>query len=129
MENSKIITVNDLGNEIKLRIKLFDAEKGLDFVDNLGAIVRSKEFSIKPFLDDLLPLASLMDANGDKVVMESLTRKDCYGLFRNPLSILELGTQIFEFQTVFLTDSELFRPLAEQLQGILHMKNLGSETK
>lgn len=129
MENSKIITVNDLGNEIKLRIRLFDAEKGLDFVDNLGAIVRSKEFSIKPFLDDLLPLASLMDANGDKVVIESLTRKDCYGLFRNPLSILELGTQIFEFQTVFLTGSELFRPLAEQLQGILRMKNLGSETK
>lgn len=129
MENFKKITIKDLGNEVNIRIKLFDAEKGLDFVDNLGAIVRSKEFSIKPFLDDLLPLASLLDTNGDKVVIESLTRKDCYGLFKNPLSILELGTQIFEFQTVFLKDSELFQPLAEQLQNILNIKNLGSETK
>lgn len=128
MEKSKDIIIKDLGNEIHIRIGLFGVEKGLDFVDTLAQVMRTKDFSIKLFLDDLLPLAALLDINGSQVVMPSLTRKDCYGLFQNPLSILDLAAQILEFQMVFLEDSESFRPLAGQLRGILNMKPLGSKT-
>lgn len=128
MENSKDIIIKDCGKEVHLRINLFGVEKGLDFVDTLAKVMRTKDFSIKLFLDDLLPLAALLDTNGAQVVMPSLTRKDCYGLFQNPLSILDLAAQILEFQMVFLEDSKTFQPLAKQLRGILDMKSLESET-
>lgn len=124
MERSKDIIINDLGNDIHIRINLFGVEKGLDFVDTLAKVIKAKDFSIKLFLDDLLPLASMLDTNGAQVVIPSLTRKDCYGLFQNPLSILDLGAEILEFQMVFLESSKLFRPLAEELRNILNTKNL-----
>ena len=74
--------------------------------------------SVKPFLDDLLPLASLLDGDGREVVTPSLTRKDCYSIFQNPLSILELGMEIFKFQEVFLKNSEVFRGLEKSLGNI-----------
>lgn len=124
MERSKDIIIDDLGNDIHIRINLFGVEKGLDFVDTLAKVIKAKDFSIKLFLDDLLPLASMLDTNGAQVVIPSLTRKDCYGLFQNPLSILDLGAEILEFQMVFLESSKLFRPLAEELRNILNTKNL-----
>lgn len=124
MERSKDIIIDDLGNDIHIRINLFGVEKGLDFVDTLAKVMKAKDFSIKLFLDDLLPLASMLDTNGAQVVIPSLTRKDCYGLFQNPLSILDLGAEILEFQMVFLESSKLFRPLAEELRNILNTKNL-----
>lgn len=129
MEETKKVCIKDFGNSNYFLINLFNAEKGLDFIDNLKNNFKGGTINIKPLLDDLLPLASLMDANGEKIVKESVTRQDCYALFKNPLSILELGTDIFEFQMVFLENSEAFRPLASTLRGILNIPTLESKTK
>lgn len=126
MENTKNIVIDDLGKEVHLRISLFNAERGLDFVDNLFQKVRTKEgFSIKDVLDDLLPLVSLLDANGDKVVKEGLSRQDCYSIFENPLSIVDLGMEVFNFQLVFMENSKVFRPYAKALQDMFNMPTLG----
>lgn len=129
MEETKKVCIKDFENKHYFLINLFSAEKGLDFIDNLRTNFKGGSINIKPLLDDLLPLASLMDANGDKIVKDSVTRQDCYGLFKNPLSIIELGTDIFEFQMVFLENSEAFRPLAKSLRDILNIRTLGLETK
>ena len=129
MEESKKIVIDDFDNKVTFNINLFDAEKGLDFVDNLRKNFSGGSASIKPLLDELLPLVDLMDANGEKVVKEGLTRRDCYGIFRNPLSVIELGTEVFEFQMVFLRNSKAFRPLADTLQNMFGFLTLGSETK
>lgn len=129
LEETKDIVISDIENDVHFRINLFGTEKGLDFIDSVRKNFSGGSISIKPFLDDLLPLASLLDTNGEKVVKQSLTRQDCYSIFRNPFSVLELGVEIFEFQMVFMKSSKAFRPLAEHLQNILNIKTLGSETK
>ena len=126
MENTKNIVIDDLGKEVHLRISLFNAERGLDFVDNLFHKVRTKEgFSIKDVLDDLLPLVSLLDANGDKVMKEGLSRQDCYSIFENPLSIVDLGMEVFNFQLVFMENSKVFRPYAKALKDMFNTPTLG----
>lgn len=118
MEDVKNITINDMGNSVYFRIRLFDAEKGLDFIDKIAESIKDKKFSVKDYLADLIPLASLLDANGVTVVKESLTLKDCYGVIRNPLAIVELGAEIFKFQEVFMKDSEICRKLMQKVDNI-----------
>lgn len=125
MENVKNIVIEDFDNKINLRIRLFDAEKGLDFVESVSKLVKSGDFSIKALLDDLLPLVSLLDTNGDRIVKEGLTRKDCYGIFQNPLSIVDLGLEVFNFQMVFIKSSKAFRPLIGPLESMLNTVTLG----
>lgn len=125
MESSKDIQIKDMDNVFKFRIRLFDAEKGLDFVDSSIGRIKSG-LSIKPFLDDLLPLASLLDATGTKVVKEGITKQDCFSMFQNPLSIIELGVEVFKFQEVFLKSSETFQPLIGALTNIWNTKTSGS---
>ena len=125
MENTKKIVLEDLDNKVNLKIRLFDAEKGLDFVENIVKRGKDERFTIKAMLDDLLPLVSLLDSNGDTVVKEGLTRQDCYGIFQNPLSIIDLGMEVFEFQLVFLEKSKAFQPFAKQLRDTFSMKTLG----
>lgn len=125
MENTKKIVLEDLDNKVNLEIRLFNAEKGLDFVENIVKRGKDERFSIKAMLDDLLPLVSLLDADGNKVVKEGLSRQDCYSLFQNPLSIIDLGMEVFEFQLVFLEKSKAFQPFAKQLRDTFSMKTLG----
>lgn len=129
MGNSKRVEIKDIDNTLYFNIRLFGVEDGLDFLDKLASVIRNKDFSIKPFLSDLLPLASLLDARGDKVVKDGLTIEDCYSIFQNPLAVVELGTAILEHQKVFMENSKLFRPLMKTLDGIWNTENLGLETK
>lgn len=123
MESIKNIIIKDMDNKMHFRIRLFDCEKGLDFIDNLiGRINSDSVLSVKPYLDDLLPLAALLDNNGREVVSPSLTKEECYSIFQNPLSILELGMEIFKFQKVFLKSSEAFRELEKTLGSIWNIK-------
>ena len=123
MESTKNIIIKDMDNKMHFRIRLFDCEKGLDFIDNLiGRVKSDSVMSIKPYLDDLLPLAALLDNNGREVVAPSLTKEECYTIFQNPLSILELGMEIFKFQEVFLKNSEAFRGLEKTLGSIWNTK-------
>lgn len=119
MESTKNIVIKDMDNKMHFKIRLFDCEKGLDFVDSLVSRIKTDSImSVKPFLDDLLPLAALLDNNGREVVTPSLSRQDCYSIFQNPLSVLELGMEIFKFQEVFLKNSEVFRGLEKILENI-----------
>lgn len=123
MESVKNIVIKDMDNKMHFRISLFDCEKGLDFIDKMvSRIADNSIMTVKPYLDDLLPLAALLDNNGREVVTPSLTRQDCYSIFQNPLSVLELGMEIFKFQEVFLKNSEAFRGLEKTLGNIWNIK-------
>lgn len=129
MEDVKDITINDMGNTLYFRIRLFDAEKGLDFIDKIAESIKDKKFSVKNYLNDLIPLASLLDVNGVTVVKASLTLKDCYGIIRNPLAIVELGTEIFKFQEVFMKDSVICQQLMQKVGNIWNTSNSESITE
>lgn len=129
MEDVKDITINDMGNTLYFRIRLFDAEKGLDFIDKIAESIKDKKFSVKNYLNDLIPLASLLDVNGVTVVKASLTLKDCYGIIRNPLAIVELGTEIFKFQEVFMKDSVICQQLMQKVGNIWNTGNSESITE
>ena len=129
MEDVKDITINDMGNTLYFRIRLFDAEKGLDFIDKIAESIKDKKFSVKNYLNDLIPLASLLDVNGVTVVKASLTLKDCYGIIRNPLAIVELGTEIFKFQEVFMKASVICQQLMHKVGNIWNTSNSESITE
>lgn len=113
METIKKITIKDLdGQKLTFSVRLFDALDGIDFVDRY---VSSKDKSIKPFLADLLPLATLLDASGQNAVdTMSLEKANTY--FQNPLAVIELGLAILEHQKVFMKESEVFRPFLAILE-------------
>lgn len=129
MENQKTITIKDMDNKLHFRIRLFDAEKGLDFIDNYLAQSKEGKVSVKPYLNDLLPLASMLDTNGHQIVKEGLTLQDCYGFFQNPLSVIELGIEILKFQQVFMQNSEMFQPLTTMLSGMWNTRLSGLQTQ
>ena len=112
------------GQKLSFSIRLFDALDGLDFVDRY---VTSKDKSIKPFLADLLPLATLLDTTGMQPVdTMSLEKVNTY--FQNPLAVIELGLAILEHQKVFMKESEVFRPFLDILEKMSTFKNSGSQT-
>lgn len=130
MESStKDVVIDDMGTKHHFRIRLFDAEKGLDFVDlylnTMKSLGGATQLSIKPFLQDLIPLAAMMDINGSQVVNPQLDLPTCYSIFKNPLSILELGLEIMKFQEVFIQNSKAFQPLMDKLKVMSPMKTLG----
>ena len=104
------------------RIRLLDAMEGLNFIDKAISAFNGKDsLSIKPFLEDLLPLATLMDERGDKPVQD-MSLSNCGALFKNPLAILELGVEILKFQQVFMKDSAIFQPLISKLENTFNTK-------
>ena len=113
MEKTKKVTVKDFdGKSQRFLIRLFDVDKGLDFIDRY---VTSENKSIKPFLADLLPLATLLDANGvNEVDKMSLDKAKVY--FENPFAVIELGLEILEHQKVFMKESEVFQPFLALLE-------------
>lgn len=122
MENTKKFTIKDMDTEKHFNVRLFSAMEGLDFFDKIVGTLKNQEtLSVKPFLKDLLPLATLLDTNGDKP-LRPLDLQSCDNLFKNPLAVIQLGIEIMEFQMVFMNDSDLFRPFKEVLQGSLNIK-------
>lgn len=113
MEKTKKVTVKDIdGKTQRFLIRLFDVEKGLDFIDRY---ITSENKSIKPFLADLLPLATLLDATGvNEVDVMSLEKAKVY--FENPFAVIELGLEILEHQKVFMKESEVFQPFLALLE-------------
>lgn len=124
----KLIEIKDLDNTLKFKIRLFGALEGLDFMDTALGLIGSKEkLSIRPFLENLLKLATPMDGTGTMPLLQpgqrfSLTAAD--GMFQNPLSLINLGLQILEFQKVFIKSSPQFHPLIQTLEGKLNIKIL-----
>ena len=124
MERVKTVTIKDMENRKHFKIKLFAAMEGLDFIDHIAGLLRGGEkISIKPFLKDLLPLATLIEEQtGQPVQQMSL---DTAGvMFENPLAILELGKEILDHQMVFMQGSAIFQKLPEQVQNLFRAPTL-----
>jgi len=124
MEKTKKVTVKDIdGKTQRFLIRLFDVEKGLDFIDRY---LTSENKSIKPFLADLLPLATLLDATGvNEVDVMSLDKAKVY--FENPFAVIELGLEILEHQKVFMKESEVFQPFLALLEKKSAFQTSGSQ--
>lgn len=128
MESEKVIEINDCDNILKFKIRLFGALEGLDFMDTALGVISSKEkLSIRPFLETLLKLATPLDMSGKMPLLQqgqnfSLSVAD--GIFQNPLSLLNLGLQILEFQKVFIKSSPQFHHLIKTLERKLNIKIL-----
>lgn len=129
IEKIKKVEIKDCGEVKHFAIRLFDPLAGLDFIDRvIGLMAGDKsKISVRPLLGDLLPLATLVGADGTtKIADMSLDKANTY--FQNPLAVLELGMKIFEHQMVFMNESEIFRPFAETLRGTLGMPTSDSAT-
>lgn len=112
------VQIKDLENTVHFQIRLFEVMEGIDFLDRHMA---AKERSVKAFLKDILPLATLLDAQGDNPVT-SMTLENVGSYFQNPLSVMELGIKILEHQMVFMKESETFREYAAAVAKLLHLQ-------
>lgn len=121
MEKEKIVEIQDLDNKLKFKIKLFSPLQGIRFFDTFIASMDGK-FSIEPLLKDLLPLATQLTADGKEFMPLDINSAD--KLFQNPLAIMDLGIEIFNFQSVFMESSPRFRPFASKVQNVLALANL-----
>ena len=126
----KIIKITDLGNTLYFKIRLFNAMEGLDFMDNVLS-ARTKGFmSIKPVLNELLKLCIPMDAEtGTKPVMNNFALPEANVMFQNPLAIIELGLEIFQFQEVFTKDSVIFQNFYNTAKNLFNTKASESQTE
>lgn len=122
IQKTKIVSVVDFTGEKFFKIRLFNVLEGLDFADKIAGSVadfmNNKNFSVKAYLADLIPLALPMDVNGKEIVWNErtpFTLKDAAGMFENPVALLDLVAQILEFQQVFFQKSELFQTFKEIL--------------
>ena len=128
MENTKVIEIKDFDNTLKFKIRLFGALEGLDFMDTALGVISSKErLSIRPFLETLLKLATPLDLSGNTALLppgQVLTLSVDDEMIQNPLSLMDLGFQILEFQKVFIKSSSQFQPLVRTLEEKLSIKIL-----
>lgn len=115
------ITVKDGGNDKTFNVRLFGALEGMDFLDNF---VSSGKVSIKDIAGDLLPLATLIGADGKPIDTMSMDKVDTY--FQNPLAVLELAYKIFQHQMVFMNESETFRKLIPTVENLFNMPSSDS---
>ena len=121
MEKTKIVEIQDLNKVLKFRIRLFKAGEGLDFMDKLVTLFSDKlQFSIKPYLRDLLPLATMIVEDGSDGVQMSLEK--AISMFESPLAIIDLAKEILELQQVFTENSVVFRLLPNGLQNVFQPK-------
>ena len=125
MEKLKKVVINDFdGIKHHFQIKLFGVDEGLDFIDRY---VTSNNKSIKPYLAELLPLATKMDeSETNPVDVMSLDKVKVY--FQNPFAVLELGLAILEHQKVFMKESEVFRPFLALLENKSVLATSDSQT-
>lgn len=125
IQESKTISIKDLENTINFRIKLFSALEGLDFLDEvLKTFNSNNNFSIKPYLSDLLKLACPLDDKGNPMFENNFNLELAGSILRSPLSILELGMKVFEFQMVFMRSSEQFQSLTQKVENLFHTQTL-----
>lgn len=118
------VTIKDGGNDKKFRVRLFGALEGMEFLDRFLA---SDKPSIKKIAGDLLPLATLVGADGNAVDTMSTEKVDTY--FQNPLAVLELAYKVFQHQMVFMNESETFRKFAPMVENMLNMPISDSVTQ
>jgi len=136
IQKTKIVCIEDFSGKRYFKIRLFGVFDGLDFLDKITGSVQdflsNKKFSIKEYLSDLIPLAVPMDETGTKIVWpdnQPFTLQLAAQQFENPVSIIELGWAILEFQQVFFERSEICRQLIKTAREVFPSTSLASGTK
>ena len=118
MDKIKRIEIMDMGVKKHFQIRLFKALEGLDFIDKLASVFKNNEnFSIKPFIKDLLPLASLINQTTGEIVQD-LTWETAGALFESPMAIIDLAKEILDHQMVFTKDSAIFQAFPKQVKNM-----------
>lgn len=131
----KHVKIKDGGNVKEFTIRLFGALEGIDFIDKfLGDLAtfakggtNMQGLSIRKFMGELLPLATILDGNGKPLDTMSLEKVDNY--FENPLAPIELAMKILEHQMVFTNESEVFQQFKNTLQNTSIIKTSDSATQ
>lgn len=131
----KHVKIKDGGNVKEFTVRLFGALEGIDFIDKFlgdmaqfikgGANIQG--LSIRKFMADLLPLATLVGPDGQPVDTMSMDKLDNY--FENPLAPIELAMKILEHQMVFTNESEVFQQFKNTVQNMSTTKTSDSVTQ
>ena len=133
MQKTKIVKIQDLENVRYFKIRAMGVVEGLDMIDKIAGaaqhVIQGRKVSIKEFLPELIPLAAPMDAEGKKVTITDYTIDDALNEFENPIALLQLATEVLEFQQGFLEGYEVFRKLTEKAKDLSATLNSASETK
>ena len=121
MEKIKTVEIQDLEKKLKFRIRLFKAGDGLDFMDKLAALFRNNStFSLKFYIRDLLPLATMIVEGQDEGIQMTLEKAET--MIESPLAIIDLAREILAFQMVFTKNSATFQVLPNSLQNVFQLK-------
>lgn len=133
MQKTKIVKIQDLENVRYFKIRAMGVVEGLDMIDKIAGaaqdVMQGRKVSIKDFLPELIPLAAPMDAEGKKVTITDYTLDDALNEFENPIALLQLATEVLEFQQGFLEGYEAFRKLTKTAKELSATLNSASETK
>ena len=133
MQKTKIVKIQDLENVRYFKIRAMGVVEGLDMIDKIAGaaqdVMQGRKVSIKDFLPELIPLAAPMDAEGKKVTITDYTLDDALNEFENPIALLQLATEVLEFQQGFLEEYEVFRNLTKKAKDLSAILNSVSETK
>lgn len=134
MQKTKIVKIQDLDNVRYFKIRAMGVVEGLDMLDKIAGaaqdVMQGRKVSIKDFLPDLIPLAVPMDAEGKKVVWDgAYTLNDAVSSFENPIALLQLATEVLEFQQGFLEGYEVFQKLTKKAKDLSATLSSASETK
>ena len=133
MQKTKIVKIQDLENVRYFKIRAMGVVEGLDMIDKIAGaaqdVMQGRKVSIKDFLPELIPLAAPMDAEGKKVTITDYTIDDALNEFENPIALLQLATEVLEFQQGFLEGYEAFRKLTKKAKDLSATLNSASETK
>lgn len=134
MQKTKIVKIQDLENVRYFKIRAMGVVEGLDMIDKIAGaaqdVMQGRKVSIKDFLPELIPLAAPMDAEGKRVVWDGeYSLSDAVASFENPIALLQLATEVLEFQQGFLEGYEAFRKLTKKAKDLSATLNSASETK
>lgn len=134
MQKTKIVKIQDLEKTKYFKIRAMGVLEGLDLIDKIAGaaqdVMQGRKVSIKDFLPDLIPLAVPMDDEGKKVVWDgAYTLNDAVSSFENPISLLQLGAEVLEFQQGFLEGFEIYQTLTKRVKDSSVIRSMVSETK
>lgn len=133
MQKTKIVKIQDLDNVRYFKIRAMGVVEGLDMIDKIAGaaqdVMQGRKVSIKDFLPELIPLAAPMDTEGKKVTVPDYTLEDALNEFENPIALLQLATEVLEFQQGFLEGYEVFQKLTKKAKELSATLNSASETK
>lgn len=128
MKKTNIVKIKDLSGDKFFMVRAMNVLEGIELMDKIAGSVQDwssgKHISIKDYLNDLIPLAMPMDANGVKVVWDGkFTLNDACGMFENPVALMELAKEVLTIQQGFFEQYPLFQQLMNQAKGLFNTQS------